>query len=118
MKITSIRITEIKDSKTRLKAIVNVTFDEMFAVSGLKILESEIGYFMAMPSKQLKDGRFVDIAHPINKESRAVFEKLLLWGYEFVLQNKCTSIDMILDNFQCADLYEQKPSDFSVNVIY
>lgn len=118
MKITSIRIAEIKDSETRLKAIANVTFDDVFAVNGIKILQSEIGYFLVMPSKQLKDGRFTDIAHPINKEGRAVFEKLLLSGYSFVLQNNCTSVDMTLDNLQCANLYEQNPSDFSVNILY
>lgn len=118
MKITSMRIIEIKNSETRLKAIANVTFDEMFVVSGIKILQSEIGYFLAMPSKQIKDGKFVDIAHPINKESRAVFEKLLFWGYEHVLQNECSSIDMVIDNLECTNLYEQNPSDFSVNVIY
>lgn len=118
MKITSIRITAIKDSETRLKAIANVTFDDVFAVSGIKILQSEIGYFLAMPSKQLKDGRYVDIAHPINRETRGVFEKILFWGYEFISKNECLSIDMILDDPQCANLYEQKPNDFSVNIIY
>lgn len=118
MKITSIRITAIKDSETRLKAIANVTFDEVFAVCGIKILQSEIGYFLAMPSKQLKDGRFADIAHPINQEGRAVFEKLLFWGYEYVLQSECASIDMNLNDPKCTDLYTQEPANFSVSVIY
>lgn len=118
MKITSIRITAIKESGTSLRAVANVTFDDVFAVNSIKILQFETGYFLAMPSKRLKDGSFTDIAHPINKEGRAAFEKLLFSGYDFVFQNNCTSIDMILDNLQCSSLYDQNPSDFSVNILY
>lgn len=118
MKITSIRIKKLIDSSTKLKAVANVTLDDAFAVDDIKILQSEEGLFLAMPSRKLNDGKFTDIAHPINRETRKAFEKLLFGGYDFILKPECVSIDMTLDNSECENLYEQKPSDFSVNILY
>ena len=55
MEITEIRIflKEAKDKK--LKAYVAVTFDNVFVVRNIKIIEGTKGLFVAMPSRKLKE---------------------------------------------------------------
>lgn len=61
-----------KDS-TNVKAIASITMDG-FAVHGFKIMDSQKGLFIAMPSTSYVDGQgetqYNDIFHPITKESR------------------------------------------------
>ncbi|MGB4955867.1 MAG: SpoVG family protein, partial [Leptotrichiaceae bacterium] len=53
MKITDIRLRLGKGSEEggKLKAYVDVTFDESFVVHGLKVIEGQNGLFVAMPSR-------------------------------------------------------------------
>ena len=43
---------------------------------------SEKGLFIAMPSKKSADGEYRDIAHPINTDTRAMLESIILEEYE------------------------------------
>lgn len=55
MKITEIRVF-LKDSSMgdgKLKAFATVTFDSVFVVRDLKIIEGKTGRFVAMPSSRL-----------------------------------------------------------------
>ena len=70
MEITEIRVTLSNEDK--LKAFVNVTFDNQFVVRGLKIINGKAGYFVSMPSRRVPHGKYQDIAHPINSEARHV----------------------------------------------
>jgi stage V sporulation protein G len=83
MEFTEVRVT-LRD-EPRLKAFVNVTFDDDFVVRGMKVIEGRKGLFVAMPSRKGKDGTFRDIAHPINNEMRKKLEKVVLDEY----YNKC-----------------------------
>lgn len=66
MKITDVRVKRmIGDEKGRLKAYVDLTFDEAFVIHGVKLIEGENGKFIAMPSRKMPDGEFKDIVHPI-----------------------------------------------------
>ena len=80
MKITDIRILLRDDDK--LKAFVSVTFDEAFAVRGMKIIEGAKGTFLAMPSRKTADDVYVDIAFPINRETRAWLESHVMRAYQ------------------------------------
>ena len=58
MEITEIRIKLMDDKDTsneRLQAFCSVTFDDMFVVRDLKIIEGAKGSFVAMPSRKLMD---------------------------------------------------------------
>ncbi len=79
MDFTEVRVT-LRD-EPRLKAFVNVTFDDDFVVRGMKVIEGRKGLFVAMPSRKGKDGTFRDIAHPINNEMRKKLEKVVLDEY-------------------------------------
>ena len=72
MKITDIRLRLGRGAEDggKLKAYVDVTFDESFVIHGLKIIEGQNGLFVAMPSRKMPDGEYKDIAHPITPELR------------------------------------------------
>ncbi len=77
MDITDIRIRRI-ESVGKMRAIVSVTFDDMFVVHDMKIIEGQTGLFIAMPSRKTPAGEYKDIAHPINTETREILQKAIL----------------------------------------
>ena len=81
MEITDIRVRKI-NTESRMKAVVSVTFDNEFVVHDIKIIESQNGLFIAMPSRKTPEGEFKDIAHPINAETREKIQKAILDKYE------------------------------------
>lgn len=64
-----------------MKAVVSITFDNMFVVHDIKIIESKDKLFVAMPSRRTQDGEFKDIAHPINSEMREVLQQEIIKKY-------------------------------------
>ncbi len=79
MEITEIKIFPVNEEK--LKAYVTIILDNCFVVRDLKIINGNTGLFVAMPSKKRKDGAFKDIAHPLNNETREIFENKILAAY-------------------------------------
>ena len=91
MKITDIRIKKI-ESAGKMKAIASVTFDDMFVVHDMKIIERAMGLFVAMPSRKTPSGDYKDIAHPINTETRVVLQQAILDKYEQMPEDEMTTI--------------------------
>ena len=55
MDITEVRVI-LKDSPDKkLKAYATVTFDNAFVVRNIKVIEGTTGYFIAMPSRKVKE---------------------------------------------------------------
>ena len=84
MEITEVNIT-LRDEE-KLKAFVNVTFDDVFVVRGMKVIKGLNGYFISMPSRKMTDGTFRDIAHPITNEFRQHIEKVILDKYHRIVE--------------------------------
>ncbi|MCU0642904.1 MAG: septation regulator SpoVG [bacterium] len=84
MEITEITVTLRNEDK--LKAFVNVTFENKFVVRGMKVIKGANGFFVSMPSRKMPDGSFRDIAHPINNEFREVIEQAILDEYYRVME--------------------------------
>lgn len=82
MKITSVNVRKIEKEGSRMKGIASVLLDECFAVHDIRIIEGDNGLFIAMPSRKTSTGGYRDIAHPINTETRQMFEKEILDAYE------------------------------------
>ncbi len=91
MEITEITIS-IRD-EDKLKAFVNVIFDDCFVVRGMKIIKGTHGYFISMPSRKMSDGAYRDIAHPITNEFRAKVESEILKEYIRVLNDAGLPVD-------------------------
>lgn len=67
LKITEVRVTKSEGQGT-LKAFASVTFDGVFAVHGIRVVEGKNGLFVSMPNRQVKEGEYKDVAHPVTKE--------------------------------------------------
>ena len=82
MEITEVRVSITREKDARLKAFVNVTFDQCFAVRGMKVIEGPKGLFVSMPRRKRADGTSQDIAHPINNVMRSKLETAVLSAYQ------------------------------------
>lgn len=87
MKIDDIRIREVRNMDGKLKAVVSITIDDCFVVHDIKIFEREEGYAIAMPSRKTTDGKYKDIAHPLNSETREMLQSIILSCYRKYLEN-------------------------------
>ena len=81
MQITDVRVRKIT-SQNRMKAIASITLDDVFVIHDIKVIESDKGLFIAMPSRKTPNGEFKDIAHPINAETREKIQKAVLEAYD------------------------------------
>ncbi|MBQ9992075.1 MAG: septation regulator SpoVG [Firmicutes bacterium] len=84
MKVTDVRVRKLMD-EGKMKAIVSITFDEVFVVHDVKVIEGQNGLFVAMPSRKMADGAFRDIAHPISQEVRDAIQAEVMKYYEAAL---------------------------------
>ena len=87
MQITDVRLRKV-NSENRMKAVASVTFDNEFVIHDIKVIESQNGLFIAMPSRKTPDGEFTDIAHPINQETREKLQTAILEAYENALKEE------------------------------
>lgn len=89
MKITNVRIHLIKGEDSNLKGYAEVTLDEAFAVKNIRICENEEKeLYLKMPSRPTPNGKPKDVAHPINKETRDMFEKEIFEAYHTALEQE------------------------------
>ncbi len=80
MDITEVRVS-IRNEE-RLKAYVTVTFDNCFVVRHVRIVKTDKGLLVSMPSRKLPDGTYKDIAHPISQEFRKALEAKVIAAYQ------------------------------------
>ena len=81
MQITDIRVRKLT-KEGKMKAVVSVTFDDVFVVHDIKVIDGDKGLFIAMPSRRAGDGEYRDIAHPINSDMRDRLKSEILAKYE------------------------------------
>ena len=86
MKITDVRIRKV-EKNSKMKAVVSITIDGEFVIHDIKIIDGEMGLFIAMPSRKSNDGEYRDIAHPINSATRENLQKLILERYREEFEN-------------------------------
>lgn len=81
MEITSVKIRKVEREGSRMKGIASVVVDNAIAIHDIRIIEGDNGLFVAMPSRKTSVGDYRDIAHPINPETRKMFEDKVLDAY-------------------------------------
>jgi stage V sporulation protein G len=79
MEITEVKVYPANEGK--LKAYATMVFDNCFIVRDMKIIKSDKGLFVSMPSRRKKDGSFKDIVHPLNSETRKMIEERVILEY-------------------------------------
>ena len=82
MEITSVKVHKIERDGSRMKGYATVTLDDCFVVRNIRIIEGEDKLFIAMPSRKVADDKYEDIAHPINAETRKMFEDKIIAEYQ------------------------------------
>lgn len=83
MRITDIKVFPVREEK--LKAFISIVLDECFMVNDIKVIKGKEGFFISMPSRRKRNGKFKDVAHPLNNETRQSMEKEILAAYEEAL---------------------------------
>ena len=83
MMVTEVKVFPVSDDK--LKAFVSIVLDNCFMVNDIKVIEGKDGRFISMPSRRKRNGKFKDIAHPLNSETRKMLEGEILDEYEQTL---------------------------------
>lgn len=89
MEITEIKVFPIEEEK--LKAFVSIVFDRCFMVNDIKVIRGKDGFFISMPSRRKRNGKFKDVAHPLNNETRQMLEEQILSEYEQVIAARGTA---------------------------
>jgi len=95
MEITDIRIRKINppgNYNGKMRAIVSVTFDNEFVVHDIKVIQNENKCFIAMPSRQIEDGSYKDIAHPIRVSLRNKIQDAVLTKYASALTEATATV--------------------------
>ena len=82
MEITSVTVRKEEKENSRMRGKASVLIDDCFAIHVIRIIEGNDGLFIAMPSRQKANGEYRDIAHPINQETRKMFQDKILEAYK------------------------------------
>lgn len=85
MLITKIIIKMTEKEESNVKAYVKLEFNECFIVNSIRIIESNNGLFIAMPSK-LVNGKYIDICHPIETSFRKYITDEVIKEYKTKLE--------------------------------
>ena len=82
MKITRVELRNKEKEDSRMKAIAKVTLDEAFVITGIRLIQGDDKMFIAMPSRKVSEGVYDDVCHPVNQETRTMFEDAIFKAYE------------------------------------
>ena len=83
MEITEVKVFPANEG--RLKGYATMVLDGCFIVRDMKIIQSDEGFFVSMPSRRKKDGSFKDVAHPLNVDTRQLIEDRVIEEYKKVV---------------------------------
>lgn len=75
-----------QQEKGKLLAFANITIGGCFAVSGVRIMDSEKGKFVAMPSSRGSDGQYHDICFPTTAEMRKLINEKVMSEYQNIME--------------------------------
>lgn len=82
MEITKVSVRKVESSNPKMKGTAYVELDNSFAIENIRIIEKADGsLFAAMPSRKRQNGEFHDICHPINEETRKLFNDAIIEEY-------------------------------------
>ena len=84
MEVTEVRLRNLT-TEGRMRAIGSIIFDHEFIIHNIRIISSDNGLCVAMPSNRASDGSFRDIAHPINTSTRSKLQDFVLAEYYRVI---------------------------------
>ena len=81
----SVKITP-SNKEGNLLAFANVTLGGCFAVTGIRVMDSEKGVFVAMPDRKNGKGEYHDVCFPTTPEMRKVLHTAVLGEYQHTME--------------------------------
>ena len=81
MKITSVAVHKVTGENSRMKGRATVVLDDCFKIKGIRIIEKDDKLMLAMPSRKNRNNENEDVAHPLNAETRQMFEDAVFAEY-------------------------------------
>lgn len=88
----NVKITKLFEKDSKIRAVANATIGGAFAVHGIKVIDSEKGLFLSMPSNSYKNGsgetKYQDIFHPVTAEARQALSDSIMEAYEKALSEQ------------------------------
>ena len=82
-----IRVYPLDNTNGNTRAFASVTFDDLIAIRGIKIIEGKKGMFVSMPqAKDNKTGKYHDVAFPLSGNLRKEISSLILGEYKRVVE--------------------------------
>lgn len=88
MQVTEVKVTPVDQSP--LKGYVSIVIDHCLSIRDIRVISGPDGYFVSMPSKKQRNGRFVDTVAPLNKETRKLIEDAVLGAFEREIGERVT----------------------------
>ena len=86
------RAFPIENPKSNTLAFANVTLkvdgEDLFAVNGVRVVDSSKGPFVTMPQSKGNDGKYHDIACPLVGDLRKEINRVVLDGYNAAAPQK------------------------------
>lgn len=84
-----VKIQKLFDNEnSKLRAIASVTIGGAFAAHGIRVMDSDKGLFVSMPSSSYKSQgeiKYQDIFHPITAEARQHLNESVLTAYDLAV---------------------------------
>lgn len=81
LEVTRIIIREkgANEKNSKIVAYADITINNAIAIHGIKILMGDSGEYIAFPSrKDINNGKYYDVCHPINQEARTIISNAIL----------------------------------------
>jgi len=87
-----VRVFPIERQKSSTLGFASVSFDDIMAIHGIRIVDSGKGMFVSMPQSKDKDGNYRDVAFPLSGGLRKAVNKAVLDGYSQAAAEKKQAI--------------------------
>lgn len=84
--VNGLEITDVKVKKLtnlgRLLGEASITLNNCFVIHNIRIVQLSDKRIISFPQKQLANGNYVDVAHPITTEFRKYVEESIFGYYD------------------------------------
>lgn len=87
MEITDVKIFKAK-KRGPVLAYATVILDNSFIIRRVTLIEKEGKKYISMPASRTREGRFRDICHPINSDTRNELTEIIFKAYDDFIETE------------------------------
>lgn len=95
-----VKVNVLVNSENKVKALASVTFDNVFMVTGIKVVEGQNGVFVTMPQRKTASGEYKDICFPLTADFRKEISGEIIDAYNAgVAKNQSSSFESYSNSY-------------------